>query len=435
MTGAWGEIRRRAREWHDRALAAAGGESSAAALVAAASKLTGVSCFGVSGTDPLLDGGDAALDTEAEAIWFRNDIEPGMALYYQAHEFAHLWLDDRKSTCDASGLTADAGASPAAVGVHRVEGYGPRERRERRANVFAGEFLLPGPSLRRWFDAGENARAIARRTGLPEGLVFHHLAKALLIPDGAGPMGVQKAESRPNLDPSQERAALAERGPLLVDAGPGTGKTRTLTARVEHLLASGCAATSILALTFSNRAAEEMRQRVARSASAVAPDIWTGTFHAFGLELLRKYGQHIGLLPDLEVLDPTEALTLLEGALPELKLDHYQNLHEPTIQLRDILTAISRAKDEHVGLRAYAELAREMHERATSDKERVQAAKAMEVAHVYAVYEARLRSRGAVDYGDLIGRSIDLLREHPSVAREVRARYEHVLVSTIPLLR
>ncbi|WP_437899444.1 UvrD-helicase domain-containing protein [Sorangium sp. So ce124] len=428
MTGGWGEIRRRAREWHAKALTAAEGNPSAAALIAAASALMDVPCFGVPSSDPLLDGGDAALDTETGAIWFRNDIDPGLALYYQAHEFAHLWLDDRQGACDASDLAADAGASAPAVGVHRVEGYGPRERRERRANVFAGEFLLPAPFLRRWFKGGEDARVIARRMGLPEGLVLHHLARALLIPEGLGPTTQEETEARPNLDPSQKRAACAERGPLLVDAGPGTGKTRTLTARIEHLLASGCAATSILALTFSNRAAEEMRQRVARTAPAVAPDIWMGTFHAFGLELLRKYGQHVGLSPHFAVLDPTDALALLEGALPELKLDYYQNLYEPTIQLRDILSAISRAKDEHVGPQAYGELARGMDARATTDEEHVQAAKAMEVAHVYAVYEEHLRSRGAVDYGDLIGRSIDLLREHTHVARDVRARYEHVLV-------
>lgn len=428
MTGTWAEIRRRARAWHDRALAAAGSDSSAASLIVGACTLTGIQCFAVPSSDALLDGGDAALDTDAQAIWYRDDIDPGLAFYYQAHEFAHLWLDDQQGSCDAGELTADGGAGPPAVGVHRVEGYGRRERRERRANVFAGEFLLPAPSLRRWFADGEDARTIARRTGLPEGLVMHHLARALLIPEAPGPTASGTTAARPALDPSQERAAFAEGGPLLVDAGPGTGKTRTLTARVEYLLASGCAPAAILALTFSNRAAEEMRQRVARSAPVAAPDIWMGTFHAFGLELLRKYGQHVGLSPDPTVLDPTDALALLEEALPALKLDHYQNLYEPAIQLRDILGAISRAKDEHLGPEEYADLARGMAERATTDDDRTRAAKALEVAHVYQVYEEGLRRRGAVDYGDLIGRSIDLLRHHPLVALEVRARYAHVLV-------
>lgn len=428
MSSAWGEIRRRAREWHARALAEAGGDPSAAALLTAASTLTGVLRYGVPGADPLLDGGDAALDTETGAIWFRNDIEESLARYYQAHEFAHLWLDDHQGACAGEDLSEDAGASPAAVGVHRVEGYGPREHRERRANAFAGEFLLPAPSLRQWFGAGEDARAIARRTGLPDGLVLHHLARALLVPEAAAPVPQEGMLARLEMDPSQKRAAFAEKGPLLVDAGPGTGKTRTLTARIEHLLAKGYATSSILALTFSNRAAEEMRQRVAKAAPEAAHDIWMGTFHAFGLELLRKYGHHVGLPPDLAVFDLTDALALLEEVLPELKLDHYQNLYEPTIQLRDILGAISRAKDEHVGPEAYAELVRKMYESARTDDDRTRATKAMEVAHVYAIYDERLRSRGAADFGDLIGRSIDLLREHPHVARDVHARFKHVLV-------
>jgi DNA helicase-2/ATP-dependent DNA helicase PcrA len=138
------------------------------------------------------------------------------------------------------------------VGIHRVEGYGRRERRERRANVFASEFLLPAPLLRRWFAGGEDAGAIVRRTGLPEGLVVHQLARALLVPEPSEVAEVEAAGPGPGLDPSQLRAALVECGPLLVDAGPGTGKTRTLTARVGHLLALGCPPTSILALTFSN---------------------------------------------------------------------------------------------------------------------------------------------------------------------------------------
>lgn len=428
MTGTWGEIRRKAREWHGRALVAAAGDPSAAALLAGACALTGLQCFSVPKSDPLLDGGDAALDTEMQAIWYRGDIEHGVALYYQAHEFAHLWLDDQQGSCDAVELTADGGASPPAVGVHRVEGYGRRERRERRANVFAGEFLLPAPSLRRWYAAGENAHAIARRVGLPEGLVVHHLARALLIPEALETTASGATSPPPVLDRSQERAAFAEAGPLLVDAGPGTGKTRTLTARVEYLLGRGCSPAMILALTFSNRAADEMRQRVARTAPTAAPDIWMGTFHAFGLELLRKYGQHLGLSPDPTVLDPTDALSVLEEVLPTLRLDHYQNLYEPTIQLRDILSAISRAKDEHIGPERYAELAQGMARRAATDEDRTRAAKALEVAHVYAVYQEQLRRRGAVDYGDLIGRCIDLLRDHPVIASEVRARHAHVLV-------
>jgi len=430
VRGLWQEVRLQARQWHAKVLAESKGDPSAKALVAGASKLTEISCLSVPGSDPLLEGGEAIFDIEAGKIWFRNDIDPGLALYYQAHEFAHMWLKDHKGACQEDELTLDAGASPPLVGVHRVEGYGPRERRERRANVFASEFLLPSPLLRQRFAGGENAREIARHLGLPLGLVLHQITRALLIPEVEEPSARKEEtpESHRVLDPSQQRAAFADRGPILVEAGPGTGKTRTLIARIEHLLKVGCAPDSILALTFSNRAAEEMRQRIVRSVPAMAPNIWLGTFHAFGLELLRKYGGLIGLPPNPVVLDQADAVDLLEAALPELALDHYQNLQEPIAPLRDILSAISRAKDENVGPAEYAALAEKMLQRAMTDEEREDAEKALEVAHVYAIYQVRLQAQGKVDFGDLVYRTIELLREDPSVACDVRDQYRHVLV-------
>ena len=116
--------------------------------------------------------------------------------------------------------------------------------------------------------------------------------------------------------------------------------------RIMSLLDQGVPPTAILALTFSNRAAEEMRSRVAEAKPEDASRIWIGTFHAFGLELLRRYGNHLGLPARVSVLDPSDSIALLEGMLSDLKLDHYQNLYDPALYLRDIMAAISRAKDE-----------------------------------------------------------------------------------------
>ena len=117
------------------------------------------------------------------------------------------------------------------------------------------------------------------------------------------------------------------------------------------LLEQGVLPTAILALTFSNRAAEEMRSRVAEAKPEDASRIWIGTFHAFGLELLHRYGAHLGLPARVSVLDPSDSIALLEGMLSDLKLDHYQNLYDPALYLRDIMAAISRAKDELVEAR------------------------------------------------------------------------------------
>jgi DNA helicase II / ATP-dependent DNA helicase PcrA len=432
----WQQIRALARARHAEVFARTNGDPSASALIAATADLTGIPFLPVAAGDALLDGGEAQLDAEAGVIWYSNGVDPLLIPFYQAHEYAHHWLDHGPVVCDTDDLDGEASEEPVPLGVQRVEGYGPQERREREANVFAREFLLPAPALREWFPGeGLDASAIARRTQLPEGLVLHQLARALLTPDfdethegEADTHFGEDAEHEPDLDPSQRAAALVECGPLLVEAGPGTGKTRTLVARIAALLERDVEPSSILALTFSNKAAEEMRLRVALAAPEAAPSIWMGTFHAFGLELLRKYGERIGLPPDPHVLDPVAAFLLLERELPALGLVHYQNLYEPTTYLRDILAAISRAKDELCSPDDYAALARRMRTDAVTPDEIGAAERALEVARVYAFYQDRLAQEGWVDFGDLISRAVELLRSHHDVREAVRRAFPQVLV-------
>lgn len=429
----WDELRHLARQKHLEALAQSGGDSSSHALLNAAAYLTGVTPRGQRAGHLLLDGGDAVLDPGAGTIWFNRDANPLLIPFYLAHEYGHWWIDRAHATCTASDVDPESTESRIPFGTHRVEGYGPRERRECQANIVGREFLLPAPTLRRWYvDDALNAHDIAARTGLPEGMVLHQLAHALLTPDGEGDPDIE-AEQEPapseGLDPSQRRAAEIATGPFLLDAGPGTGKTRTLVSRVEHLLGDlGVPPSAILVLTFSNKAAEELRERLARTAPAAAPHIWAGTFHAFGLELLRKYGTRLGLPANPRVLDPADALFLLERAIPDLRLDHYQNLYEPTIVLRDILGAISRAKDELVDPAAYAELAARMQAASTTEKDVERAAKAAEVAHVYARYQSILERDQTLDFGDLIAKSAVLLQAYPDVRDAVRSAYAHILV-------
>jgi DNA helicase-2/ATP-dependent DNA helicase PcrA len=429
----WEEIRSLARQRHAEMRTIAGNES-ASALLAAAEQRTQVKRQRVHAGDPLLDGGEAMLDPEVHMIWFNCDVQPDLAIFYQAHEYAHLWIDGARATCHAGDVDGEASEERIPLGVQRVEGYSPHERRECQANVFAREFLLPADTLRRWFiEEGLDGMTIATRVGVLENMVFHQLAYALLTPDSllqplGGPGGDVEGPL-PNLDPSQQKAAYAAHGPLLVDAGPGTGKTKTLTGRISFLLqAQGVEPSAILALTFSNKAAEEIRERVARVAPAAAPHIWMGTFHAFGLELLRKYGTRLGLPSKPAVLDPTAALFLLERLLPSLRLHHYQNLYEPTIALRDILQAISRAKDELVTPAHYTTLATAQLERATTAQEIEAAEKALEVAHVYTGYQEALDHEQLLDFGDLIFKSVLLLQSHADVCRAIHQTYRHILV-------
>ena len=171
-----------------------------------------------------------------------------------------------------------------------------------------------------------------------------------------------------------------------------------------------------------------MRLRVAEADPEAAPRIWIGTFHAFGLELMRKYGTHLGLPSKISVLDPSNSISLLERMLPEMDLDHYQNLYDPALYLRDIMAAISRAKDELVGPEEYAEIAESRRNVATTSEEIEKAERAVEVARVYTAYQKALDREHLLDFGDLIFKVVSLLRAHTDVRTTLQSTYRHVLV-------
>ena len=427
-------VRRLARVKHDEALKEARNVPTAAALLEAATKITGIHRQPVPAGDSVLQGGDAILVPGAQSIFYNEAVDAALAAFYQAHEFAHNWLDDEAAgACSEKDLDVSVPEERAPLGLQRVEGYGPRERRETQANVFAREFLLPIPEARRLYvEEKLNASDIAKCLGIPPALAFQQLAFALLIPEELpDPDGESERPPAmpPPLDDSQRKAAEIESGPLLLEAGPGTGKTRTLIACIETLLNRGVDPSHILALTFSNKAAGEMRERVAISSPSAASAIWAGTFHAFGLEILRKWGHLIGLPNEVRLCDPSDALLLLETELPALPLDHYLRLSDPLLDLQFILTAISRAKDELRTPADYAAYGEAMMEAAGNDEERqIAAEKVMEVAEVYATYEKLLRDKQLVDLADLINRSIELLQSHPEALAELRQQYMHVLV-------
>ena len=393
--------------------------------------------------DPLLQGAEAVLDRGVEAIFYRESAEPSEAATLIAHEIGHLVLHDGLSLCHARDLAGELsetdGDSEAGGAIHRLDSYGARERQELQANVFARELLLPRSTARALFlESQLGASQIRERLGLPLELVRQQLCDALLLPPS--PEGESEAEisaepaAEPvkaaalELDPSQRAAAEHRGSALLLEAGPGTGKTRTLVARVLHLIDSGVDPASILALTFSNKAAQEIVDRVSLSLADSAPSLFAGTFHAFGLEILRKHHDRVGLSPDLRVIDRADAIALLEDQLPTLGLTHHQNLYEPALDLKEMLAAVSRAKDELVDASGYEDLATAMLDRAADDKERVAAERALEVARVYRAYEKVLGKKGWVDFGDLVMVPTLLLEKEPALRTTLRLRYRHILV-------
>lgn len=432
----WAEERRAAHKLRSRAVPE--GTILARDVIDAVQRFTQIEHQATYEGDDVLDGADAQLDVEMNTIWYSAAIQPALVPFYLAHEYAHLQLNHGGCRGQHQGIDAEFSDAGLDAGVERVERYSPEERRERAANVFARELLLPAPLLRSWFSTERRgASEIAERVDLPRPLVVQQLAVALLADDGDA-----RSMARPSpaervatvvipLDSSQVAAATVPRGPLLLEAGPGTGKTRTLIARVEHLLRQGVTPGEIVILTFSNRAAEELRDRVAVTAPEAAADLWVGTFHAFGLELLRKYGRGIGLSARLGVLDPFRALLFLEENLPALRLDHYQDLAWPSQALRRIAGAISRAKDELCGPQRYEELGENMRAAALAQRDAdavTVAERVLEVAHVYRFYQDHLTDGDLVDFGDLIARSVELLRSDDQLREEIRQRYRHVLV-------
>jgi superfamily I DNA/RNA helicase len=423
---AWRDIRLKARACHAAPLADTGGDRRAGPLVAAALALDDLQLDRYEPGTKAGEGVYGFLDRPSLIVNVVSGQTPEDEAVVIAHEIGHfkLHLDPRQEiTVISPGLGGDA----IDTGSAQVHGYSPRERKEVQADVFAGELLCPSDWLRdELIGKARRPGAIAAELGLPPGLVMNQAIRALLLPP-LRPPPPAPVQAPYTLDPSQLEAATWNGGPLLVDAGPGTGKTRTLVHRIDHLLAQGVPAASILALTFSNKAAEEMRERLSASNPQAAIEIWTGTFHAFGQELLNKWHERIGRTINVRTLDETGQLELLEDNLERLLLRHFQNLYEPAFDLTHVLRAISRCKDEMITPVTYRAEAEAALRTATSDAREI-AEKALEVAQVYEIYEDALRRADAVDFGDLVMLAARLLETNPDIQAETQARFEHVLV-------
>ena len=201
-----------------------------------------------------------------------------------------------------------------------------------------------------------------------------------------------------DLSPEQQAAVTHQGGPLLVLAGAGSGKTRVITRRVCWLVQSrGASADRVLAVTFTNKAAREMRERLEPVLGESGKGMFVGTFHAWGLRLLRRHGQLLGLSREFQVLDRTDQLAQVRAVAEELGLDATQ--HTP----RRLLTRLSRLKNG-------------MHGR-VDDVVTTQALEA---------YTAGLKKAGALDFDDLLLKPLALLRENPELLRSLG--YQHVLV-------
>lgn len=423
----WRDIRLKARQRHE--LAAGKTASNLARdLVRAGLKDAGLQVDEFDPGSVFGPGVLGALEREDGFVRLASDLADEQRPVVIAHELGHYWLHDESAYMIRS-TEAGFGGQPMETGANHVVAYSPRQRQEVQADIFAQEFLLPADRLREKFVAHQKKPSeIAAEAGLPIGFVRMQAIRALLLPPLETPVPSESGGSRQPLDPEQVEAAEWDERPLILDAGPGTGKTRTLIARIEHLLKNGVPPSTILALTYSNKAAGEMIERVETVDAAASPLIWVGTFHAFGLELLRLHSEAAALPPGFQVLDETDGLALLESILAELPLVHFQNLWDPSLELRPILRAISRAKDEMVSDVEYMDAAEAGLRVASTIEEIERAERAVEVGRVYRIYTQALRDRGCVDFGDLVYLAAKLLGSSPEIRAAVREKHRHILV-------
>jgi DNA helicase-2/ATP-dependent DNA helicase PcrA len=255
---------------------------------------------------------------------------------------------------------------------------------------------------------------------------------AKLFDDDAAP--ARAAETHGGLNEEQRAAVRHGEGPLMVVAGAGTGKTRVITERIRHLLESQPELTGseILGLTFTDKAAAEMKRRVVESAGERGKAVVLGTFHAFCAQLLTE------LNPNLRTLDKVDHWILLRRNLPRLKLERYRHLSEPGQFLGDFVDFFSRCQDELVSpeeYQAYADaLARRYeHDRdSLAEDERAlheeEAAKQVEIARAYRESEALLRERNLMTFGMQLMDTVVRLRSDAEHLATLRARFRYILV-------
>jgi superfamily I DNA/RNA helicase len=377
-----------------------------------------------------LNGGRACYIPIAALVLYEDSGTEFDQAFRIAHELGHIHLGDSEEE-DFTGppfeIDPTRPAEAAPVGTERVIDYGRRQRREVQMDLFAREFLLPRSVVRKLhLEKGMTAAQIAEKLGAPVAAVAQQLFDALLLP----PIELPQQSNTPDLPLNDLQAVAAKHqgNALLLEAGPGTGKTKTLVGRIKHLLSQGVDPRRILVLTFSNKAAGEIVDRIAAVDKAAAAAMWIGTFHAFGLDIIHRFYDDLELPPNARMLDRTEAVELIENEFPRLGLAHYRDIYDPTQIISDMLAAISRAKDEVVFADQYEQLASHMQADATTEEERIAGDKAAEIARVYQAYEAIKRSANAVDFGDLVSLPVRLLEGSAEITNTLRQAHQHILV-------
>ena len=399
----------------------------------------------------LLDGSRAEIKPPRIRYDESLDERPDQLLLLLAHELGHLELHERVSTSEDAPSRRSAEVHPIYGSVYlsrddtaAVARYSNRSREEAEAIAFATEFVCPSDeAFRRWRDAGESPSDLANAFHVSQAVVRTQLADAL-FDEAVGSAGEtppeaesvptdslhEKGQSQRNqklgCNERQEAAATHTGSPALVNAGPGTGKTRTLVRRAQHLISEQSVPPQHLTvLTFSNEATGELETRLAAALGEdVVAEATVATFHGFGFELLRQFGHRIEVSEEAVLMDDaaqTELLLEIIGA-PETR---------PILKLRDLEDTAEEAR-RHIDylkqrLITPADLAGEIGrlEEKLSGEE---LAEMRAFQSLFERYETEKASRGRLDFTDLIGLPTHLLQTDEEAASLCRRQYRWLLI-------
>ena len=217
-----------------------------------------------------------------------------------------------------------------------------------------------------------------------------------------------------DLNEAQKQAVICTEGPVMVIAGAGSGKTRVLTYRIALLLEKGVSPFNILTLTFTNKAAREMRERIDRLVGHRAKDLWMGTFHSMFARILRRESEKIGYPSNFTIYDTQDSKNLIKTIIKELGLD--DKTYKPNL----VYNRISNAKNNLISPQAYANNTEIISEDRQNAKPRM--------AEIYAIYNKRCFQSSAMDFDDLLFKTNDLLKDFSDVLYKYQHQFQYILV-------
>lgn len=383
----------------------------------------------------VIDGGRAELRPDEGCLYYDEKLNetPEKKLLVIAHEVGHLELHPRL-TRGCREPDPVYGSMYGSAGADSLTRYNSRSREEAEADAFAAEFLCPSDEAFRLWQTGSSktAEQIAEALGAPVFIVYSQLAEALYQKVfGANDFSAAAKPDEKKCDPRQEAAAVFRGAPVLIDAGPGTGKTKTLVRRIEFLLEldgdEKIEPENFLVVTFSNEAATELHERIeAKFGEEIAARLTITTFHGFGLTVLQHHGQFQDVDANAYILDDAAQIELLSEIIGKATGRKIVDLKDTNETAAEAARHINFLKQRLVTPLELEQILKAWKPADESEQKRKKSAE--QLLEIYEKYEEIKDGRQRLDFADLILKSIEIFREKPQLAAKYQEKYRAVLV-------